>query len=119
MPDISKLVTEIAKIETLFKRQGMWRTPTPKPPQIHIDDNWDDNTRGAAEVCNRIWWVRSLPDFARLFGSVRAQTVMSFQYDYPSASDKLNFAKNQLNLLIMDMKMVPRIDTSQLNKVEN
>jgi hypothetical protein len=33
-------------------------------------------------------------------------------------SEKVNYARNQLNLLIADISMLPRIDKSQFNRIE-
>ena len=118
MANIQALLDTIEKIEHQFHHHGMWQNPYIPPPKIQILRDWDPDTRGAAEVLNRIFYVRSMPECARLFGPVRESAVEAFQYDYPTASERVNYARNLLNLLISDIAMLPRLDLSDISRVQ-
>ena len=118
MADISEMMEVVGKIEGQFRHHGMWLNPYIPPPRISIREDWDTSTRKAAEILNRIFWIRSLPDCSRLFGPVRESAIEAFLYDYPTPDEKVNYARNQLNLLIADIGMLPRIDKSQFSRIE-
>jgi hypothetical protein len=117
MASADTLVKTIEKIEKKFKFHGMWGNPYIPPPKIPIRPEWPDDIQKAAEVLNRIFYVRSLPDCSRLFGPVRESAVEAFQHDYNTPMEKVNYARNQLNSLIMDLGIVPGIDKSDLERV--
>lgn len=118
MVDVNEMVEVVDRIEGQFRHHGMWLNPYIPPPRIPIRDDWDAQTRTAAEILNRIFWIRSVPDCSRLFGPVRESAIEAFLYDYAGPAEKVNYARNQLNLLIADIGMLPRIDKSQLNRIE-
>ncbi len=118
MADVNEMVKAVERIEGQFRHHGMWLNPYIPPPKIHLREDWDPQTRTAAEILNRIFYIRSMPDCSRLFGPVRESAIEAFLYDYAGAAEKVNYARNQLNLLIADLGMLPRLDKSQLTRVE-
>lgn len=119
MVDLNELIKVLEKIEGQFRHHGMWINPYIPPPKISIRDDWDANSRIAAQVLNRIFYVRSMPDCSRLFGPVRESAVEAFLYDYPNGAERVDYARNQLNLLIADIGMLPRLDKSQFSRIES
>lgn len=117
MATIEQLEDAVEKIEKAFKFQGLWQKPYIPPPRIDIQETWDEDTQGAARVLNRLFYIRSLPSCARLFGPVRESAIDAFKHDYPSRSERVNYARNQVNLLISDLPLVRGVDTTALSKV--
>lgn len=117
MADINQIEKMMTKVESQFKFHGMWHPPYIPPPRISIRDDWDESTRRAAEVLNRIFFVRSMPDCSRLFGPVRESAVEAFFQDYGTGSERMDYVRNQLNLLIADVSMIKGLDTTSLSRI--
>lgn len=118
MADIREMLKVMGQIEGQFRHHGMWLNPYIPPPKIAIRDDWDEKSQLAAQLLNRIFWVRSMPDCSRLFGPVRESAVDAFLHDYSTGDERVDYARNQLNLLIADIAMVPRIDVSAFSRIE-
>jgi hypothetical protein len=119
MADISKIEAEVRKIEGQFRRQALWKRPAKKPPQIQIKEGMDETTAAAAKVLNRIFYIRSLPACARMFGHAKDSAVFAFNHDYKTAGQKVEYARVQLNQLISDIAMIAKIDSGSLTKIES
>lgn len=117
MAEVKALKSALKKVEAQLHHHGMWRPPM-HYPHITDDERWDPKTREAAEVLNEVFLIRSMPVCIRMFGPVRESTVMAFKFDYVTPSDRVEFARTQLNRLVADLGMLPRIDRSQLEKVD-
>lgn len=117
MAEIKSLKSAIKKMEDQLHHHGMWRPPR-SYPHIVDDERWDPRTREAAEVLNEVFLIRSMPVVVRMFGPVRESTVMAFKYDYVTPDDRVEFARTQINRLVADLGMLPRIDRTQLEKVD-
>lgn len=118
MADVDQMLEVVGKIEGQFRHHGMWLNPYIPPPRIPLREDWDPQTRKAAEILNRIFWIRSLPDCSRLFGPVRESAIEAFLYDHVSPDERADYARSQLNLLIADIGMLPRLDKSQFPRIE-
>jgi len=118
MVDVNELIDVIEKIEHQFRHHGLWLNPYIPPPKINIRDDWDEGSRVSAEVLNRIFWIRSMPDCSRLFGPVRESAIEAFLYDYGSGAERINYARNQLNLLIADLGLLRSIETSGFTRIQ-
>ncbi|GMV64896.1 MAG: hypothetical protein KJ050_16520 [Candidatus Omnitrophica bacterium] len=118
MADVKTLRMALKKVEDQLHHQGMWKLPDRTPPQIFIDERWDPKTREVADVLNEVFLIRSMPVCVKMFGPVRDSTVQAFKYDYVTPIDRMEYARSQLNRLIADLGMLPRIDRTQLMKVE-
>jgi len=119
MASIEKIEVEITKIESQFRRQALWRRPEKKPPKITIKEGMDEATAAAANVMNRIFYVRSLPACARMFGHAKESAVFAFNHDHKTTTQKVEYARVQLNQLISDIAMIAKIDQSTLTRIEN
>ena len=119
---MSKKTEELKKtiglIENQFKRAGLWQRPYVDPPQIKVREEWDEDIQDAAEVLNRVFMVRALPDCSRLFGPVRESSCEAFLHDYTTKMEKVNYARSQVNLLVMDIAMISGIDRGAISKVD-
>jgi hypothetical protein len=117
MAEPKALWSAVKKVEDQLRHQGMWRPP-PHFPQLTFDDRWDPLTKEAAEILNRVFLIRSMACCVKMFGPVRESSVQAFKYDYVTPRDRLEYARNSLNRLIADLGMLPRIDRTQLMKVD-
>jgi hypothetical protein len=118
MAEIKALKEELGKLEDQLRRHGMWRKPAYPPPEIPIKEDWDEKTKGAAEVLNEVFMVRSMPMCCKMFGRIRDSAVHAFIYDYTTPMERVDYARAQLNRLISDLALLPRIDKAAFSKVE-
>lgn len=118
MASIEKIEAEITKIEGQFRRQALWRRPEKKPPQIPLKEGMDETTEAAAKVLNRIFYIRSLPACSRMFGHAKESAVFAFSHDHQTSGQKVEYARVQLNQLISDIALLPKIDQASLNRIE-
>jgi len=117
MKDLRTLYAELDKVERQLRRHAMFRKPDRPPPHIPITERFDEMSRQAAEIANRVFYIRSLPACSKMFGPVSESQVVSFLHDCQSTRDRVEFARNQLNNLISDLGLIPRIDHSAFEKV--
>jgi len=118
MAQVEEVLKLIKDIEHKFRHHGMWGNPYIPPPHIQIRDEWQKEVQLAAECLNRVFFIRSLPDCSRLFGPVRESMIQAFLIDYRTPGERVNFARNQVNLLLSDLALVRGLDITGLSRVD-
>ncbi|MCG3196400.1 MAG: hypothetical protein HUU16_06655 [Candidatus Omnitrophica bacterium] len=118
MAEAAALRAELAKLEGQLRRHGFWKKPAYPPPQITIPEGWDATTKAAAEVLNQVFEIRMMPMCCKMFGRVPDSAVMAFNHDYTTPLERLDYARAQLNRLIADAGMLPRVDRAAFSRVE-
>ena len=117
MGKADELLDAIEKIEKMIRFHGLWGNPYIPPPQIPIRGDMPEESQKAAQVLNRIFFVRSLDVTQRLFGPVRESAIEAFQHDYTTVNERVNYARNQLNILIADLPLVKGLDTTGFERI--
>jgi hypothetical protein len=118
MADPKRLKEELGKLEGQLKRHGMWKLPTFPPPEIRVDDKMDPLTKESAAILNEVFLIRTMPMCCKMFGRVRDSAVHAFNYDYTTPGERIEYARSQLNRLIADIYMLPRIDKAAFSRVD-
>jgi hypothetical protein len=119
MAEVEKIEESLEKIEKQFHKHGLWRRPEGRPPEVRILNNWDDKEREIAKILNRIFYVRSLPACTHMFGEARDSATFAFTHDCKTTRDKIEFVRVQLNQLISDLAMLPKLDRTSMIRIEN
>jgi len=117
MVNLLHLDAELLKVEKTFKRHGKWRKPAIRPPEIRIQEGWEPLEKSVAEILNRIFYIRSLPICAGMFGPCRETQPHLLLSTRKSDMDKVELARAQFNQLVSDLRMLPIFSGSTIERV--
>ena len=117
MVNLLQLEAELLKIEKTFRRHGKWRKPACRPPEIRIQQGWEPLVCKVAEILNRIFYIRSLPACAGMFGPVRETCPQLLLQTRKSDLDKMELARTQFNQLVSDLRMLSIFSDSTIERI--
>ncbi len=111
------ILKNVELIEKAFRHHGLWGMPAIPPPQIAIREDWSEDVIIAAKALNKIFYIRSIQACARMFGQVQESRVQAFFEDYGTPSERVDYARNQANLLLSDIKLLRGLDLSSISRI--
>ena len=108
----------LEQIEHQFRFQGIWQPPDEEYPKIRIRPDWKPNMVNLAETLNRIFYIRSLPAVARLYGPVPDSSADEFLHDFSTVEERREYVENALRRLVDELDLLPQFDATLLDLEE-
>jgi len=103
------------QIEHQFRFHGLWLAPECEYPRIRIRERWSPKVKKLAEILNRIFYIKALPDVCRLYGPPKEEDRMEFLYDSTTLEYRIEYVENLLKRLIDELELLPQFDRTVID----